>query len=128
MQNMNKKYYYPLVIVAVAVAVFVGWTATRAAPISITKTLSGDEQVPPVNTSTTGSIVFSINDERTAAPFSIDVASGTKITSAHLHCALRGANGPIVAQLFGDVASGTDVSGNLVSSTLLAADINASAT
>jgi CHRD domain len=49
--------------------------------------------------------------------------SSTLITQAHLHCGTAGANGPVVAFLFGLVEEGVAVDGNLASGVLTADDI-----
>ncbi len=84
--------------------------------------LSGAQEVPGVVTDTTGR--FGVNFKRglSEADFRLIVNHGTGITQAHLHCARAGANGPVVVFLFGFIAGGVDVDGNLSEGTLTNAD------
>lgn len=75
--------------------------------------LSGDEEVPPVETDTTGEAKFIVDetDDGTQIDFELEVADATDILAAagaHIHCAPEGENGPIVAFLAGQVPGGFD--------------------
>src|SRR5712692_2036529 len=73
--------------------------------------LSGAEEVPPVATAATGEVKFRVNSARTEIVFELEIKDATKIlgvAGAHLHCAPRGANGPIIAFLAGPVSGGFD--------------------
>ena len=87
--------------------------------------LTGDQEVPPVVTNTTGEIKVEFNDDLTEAEFELEVRDGVAITQAHLHCAPAGVNGPVMAFLFGFVPGGFDVDGDLVEFTLTDANIAA---
>ena len=64
--------------------------------------LSGSQEFPSVVvTNTTGNFEVEFNDDLTEAEFELEVDDGVAVTQAHLHCAPAGANGPIVAFLFG---------------------------
>jgi hypothetical protein len=88
-------------------------------------TLSGDEEVPPVDTETWGLFRIRFNDNFSAARFSVKVFNGTAITQAHLHCGPEGVNGPVVVFLAGNVPGGFDVNGTLSSFTMTSANIAA---
>lgn len=102
--------------------------AAQAGGFEATAELSGDEEVPPVATDTGGK--FEIEFDRPgAAEIELVVDEGTRITQAHLHCAPRGENGPVVAFLAGFHALGWDVDGEWVGNTSLSdANIIAGAT
>ena len=88
--------------------------------------LSGAQKVtePPggVVTDTTGDFKIDFNDDLSEARFRLRVFDGVSVTDAHLHCALAGANGPVVVVLFGPDA-GVDVDGVLAEGTLTNADV-----
>jgi hypothetical protein len=81
--------------------------------------LSGDQEVPPVETDTTGKFKLQLNKAETEAEITLTVSDGVRIRQAHLHCAPAGANGPIVAFLAGDNAVGYDVDGKWISNVTL---------
>jgi len=63
--------------------------------------LSGDQEVPPVTTITTGRFRIEFNENETAAKFELRVNDGERVRQAHIHCAPAGVNGAIVAFLAG---------------------------
>jgi hypothetical protein len=87
--------------------------------------LAGDNEVPPVETDTTGKFMLRFKDDFTQAGFRLRVNDGQAITQAHLHCAPEGVNGPVVAFLFGMIPGGFDVNGPLASFVLTNANIAA---
>lgn len=86
-------------------------------------TLSGDNEVPAVETDTTGTFQLTINEEETAAMFNLEVQDGMAITAAHLHCGDVGENGPVFTWLFGNIPGGFNVDGTLAAFTLTDANI-----
>lgn len=87
--------------------------------------LSGDEEVPPVDTATTGKFKIKFNSSDTEAKFTLKVKNGVAITQAHLHCNEAGENGPVVVFLFGMVPGGFDVNGKLAKFTLTDENVEA---
>lgn len=66
--------------------------------------LTGAEEVPPVETDTTGVAMLQINRERTEISYDIDIVDAVGIlgvAGAHFHCAPAGTNGSVVAVLAG---------------------------
>lgn len=75
-------------------------------------TLSGDQEVPPVVTSRTGTATVELNDDQSLLTYTIDTfgfdIGGIKtpndatddITGAHIHAAPAGANGSVVFGIF----------------------------
>jgi hypothetical protein len=60
-------------------------------------TLSGANEVPPVQTSATGSGTVTVNSDKTVK---VDLkVSGMQPTAAHIHEAAAGANGPVIVPL-----------------------------
>lgn len=76
--------------------------------------LTGDQEVPPVETSMTGDVRIEFNDDSTAAKFTLTVNDGVRVQQAHIHCAPVGVNGPIVVFLAGFHAPGWDVNGKWI--------------
>jgi hypothetical protein len=76
--------------------------------------LTGDQEVPPVDTQTTGRADIQINREQTEGEFTLRVDDGVRVTQSHLHCAVAGVNGPIVVFLAGNHPAGLNVDGKWV--------------
>ena len=78
--------------------------------------LSGAQEVPSVNTDTTGRAILHIDQNRTTIRFDIDISKAEQIleiAGAHLHCAPAGANGPVVAFLAGQTSPGRGFDGKV---------------
>lgn len=87
--------------------------------------LSGDEEVPPVETDASGEAKFVVNADETAISFELEIEDATDIlgaAGAHIHCAPAGENGPVVVFLAGAVPGGFDGDVKL-KATLTAANI-----
>lgn len=75
--------------------------------------LSGDAEVPPVDTDMTGDMdINDTDDEGDRMEYELNVYDGDEVTMAHLHCKEEGENGPIVVTLF-HTTDATDVDGLL---------------
>ncbi len=87
--------------------------------------LSGAEEVPPVETTTSGTSKFRVNPGSGEIDFQLKVKDGVDliaVAGAHIHCAPPGSNGPVAAFLATPVEGGVD--GMLkVSGTITDADI-----
>lgn len=64
--------------------------------------LSGDEEVPPVDTHARGNATFQLSRDRTELRYRLIFANIFDITQAHIHTAPPGVNGPVVAWLYPD--------------------------
>ncbi|MFO1351582.1 MAG: CHRD domain-containing protein [Gammaproteobacteria bacterium] len=89
--------------------------------------MSGDEEVPPIETDTRGRFQIEFKRDFTTAEFQLRIDDGRRVTQAHIHCAPQGTNGPIVAFLAGFHEKGWDVDGKWVRATLTDANIIAPA-
>jgi hypothetical protein len=103
------------------VAIIVAFVGTLAFGISshakelFKARLSGDQEVPPVVTETTGRFEVLLNKDRTAAEYTLRIDSGMRVTQAHFHCGIAGANGPVIVFLAGNHPNGWNVDGKWVS-------------
>ena len=99
-------------------------TGIAAAGDAFVAKLSGDNEVPPVVTTTTGRALIQFDDSEMSAEFKLTIHSGVRITQAHIHCAPVGVNGPIVVFLAGLISQGLDVDGKWIgNATFTAANI-----
>ncbi|HET9805833.1 MAG TPA: CHRD domain-containing protein, partial [Nitrososphaeraceae archaeon] len=77
--------------------------------------LSGNEEVPPVQTDATGSAEFTAPHFDNIS-YSVEVSNIDKVTAAHIHSGKIGENGPIVVTLFkAETLSTEPINGNLAS-------------
>ena len=61
--------------------------------------LTGDEEVPPVDTRAQGQAIFRVNSDGTV-DFRLIASNIDNVFMAHIHCGPRGANGPIRMWLY----------------------------
>lgn len=112
------------ILLATLLAVAVLVAAGNDGP-SFKATLTGDAEVPPVATDTSGKATFHANEDETEIRYTLKVKDGIDILAvagAHIHCAPAGSNGPVIAFLAGAHPGGLD--GKLkVSATLTDANI-----
>ena len=86
--------------------------------------LSGDEVVPPVDTTAQGQAKFTLNKAGDELHFKLNVANIEDVIGAHIHMAPAGENGGIVVFLYGDpFAAAVTVNGTLVEGTKTASDV-----
>ncbi len=62
--------------------------------------LSGDEEVPLVDTDAQGEATFQFNEQITELNFKLNVANIEDVVASHIHCAPDGVNGPVGVTLF----------------------------
>ena len=111
-------------IVALAVALalqlgFVGTALAKGDPAgAFTAHLTGDQEVPPVETAALGQAVVRVN--RNGVGHTLTVAAIENVVAAHIHCAPEGMNGPVGVTLF--QGSPVTKSGILSSGAILAVD------
>jgi len=85
--------------------------------------LSGNEEVPPVQTDATGSAKFTAPHFDNIG-YSVDISNMDKVTAAHIHSGKQGENGPIVVTLFkADTPSSEPINGNLASGNITNANL-----
>jgi hypothetical protein len=89
------------------------------AKTTFTAKLTGDREVPPVVTETTGRFEIQFKKKESEAQFTLRISDGVRITQAHLHCGPAGVNGPVVVVLAGFYDGGWDVDGAWISNVTL---------
>jgi hypothetical protein len=62
--------------------------------------LSGDQEVPPVNTSAAGIADFSPSDDGDSVEYTITADDIEAATAGHIHFGIEGQNGPVAVTLF----------------------------
>ena len=114
------------VILGVATVLSLGATAiissmprALATTEAFVASLSGDKEVPPVQTQATGTAGFS-QPHLSNMTYGVQVQNIESVTAAHIHQGKEGQNGPIVVTLFrADINTGTGpVNGQLVGGTI----------
>ncbi len=70
------------------------------AEYSLVADLSGDQEVPPVDTQGHGQAVFSLSEDGAALTYKITISNVENITMSHIHIAPAGQNGPPVVWLY----------------------------
>lgn len=120
-------------IIALAALFFVGVSAANGQagdlPVmpndsTFTTLLSSQEEVPPTTSTASGRAHFVMTqpNEGLMMRYQLIVHDGQNITAAHLHCAPRGVNGPVVVNLYTGETR-TSVHGELVSGSIRDQDI-----
>jgi hypothetical protein len=74
-------------------------------------TLSGDDEVPPVMTDTSGSAILHVDSNLSEIRLKLNVNNGDAVLGAagsHFHCGPAGENGPVVAFVAGSFPPGYD--------------------
>jgi hypothetical protein len=77
-----------------------GTTTSSMGQQTFRATLSGNEEVPPINTQATGSATFTVTTDKNSMSYRIHVINIDKVTTAHIHSGKIGQNGPVVVTLF----------------------------
>jgi hypothetical protein len=85
--------------------------------------MSGDQEVPPVDSNGTGNTVFQLSEDGDSLHYQLIVANTENVTQAHIHLAPAGENGPVVVFLFGFVDGGVTQNGVLAEGTITEADL-----
>lgn len=82
-------------LASAAIAGFLSVGATFAADVKVK--LSGDQEVPPVQTQASGNGTITVNDDKSVS--GSVTTTGIKATAAHIHQAAAGKNGPVAIPL-----------------------------
>jgi hypothetical protein len=86
--------------------------------------LDGGQEVPVRETQATGQAIFRLNKEETAIEYRLIVANIENVTASHIHLAVAGVNGDVVAFLAGNFPpAGGQFSGVLAEGTITSANL-----
>jgi hypothetical protein len=91
-----------------------------AAAQEFTANLTGDGEVPPVETNATGTAEFELNDEGDEMSYNIDVEDLEGALKAHIHQGGANQNGDVVVWLLNETEPMDEVDGELTSGTFSA--------
>jgi hypothetical protein len=95
--------------------------AEREQSRMLTATLSGENEVPAVDSEGEGLAIFNLS--RDGVRYKLAVENIDEVTQAHIHLGAPGENGPVVAFLFGFVDGGVTLDGVLARGTITSADL-----
>lgn len=97
-----------------------GTAAGRGRDHNFRTHLSGDNEVPAVETNAQGQATFQLNEAGDALQFRLIVANIDDVVAAHIHCAPEGVNGPVGVTLFS--GGPTSTNGTLAAGTITEPD------
>lgn len=97
-----------------------------SAPAKIVVDLSGDQVVPPVQTSASGTFTLMIETSPSGTfniSYQLDVKDIVDVTAAHIHLGAAGTNGDVIVPLFTGPPKTGSFTGTLASGTITEADL-----
>jgi CHRD domain len=92
--------------------------STVSAGVNFKATLSGDKEVPPVETQARGVAKFKLR--KGGLVFKVNVANIDDVVASHIHCGAVGVNGPVGVTLF--AGGPVSVNGTLAKGVITAPD------
>lgn len=98
-------------LITVVLAILLAAPAWGKNAVNFRVELSGANEVPPVETDTSGAAILHVDRNLSEIRFKLAVRDGDKTlgaAGAHLHCAPAGMNGPVVVFLAGAFPPGYD--------------------
>ncbi|MBL0226076.1 MAG: CHRD domain-containing protein [Geobacteraceae bacterium] len=107
------------VILAALLSVSVGFAAEKSIQID----LSGNEEVPAVNTPAKGEATFTPGSDGKSLSYTLVVRDIENPVAAHIHVGRPGKNGPPVATIFSGPKKAGKVRGNISQANLTANDL-----
>ena len=75
--------------------------------------LSGENEVPPVDTTATGTAEFNVSSDAKTVSYKVNVKDINKVTMAHIHQGKNGEIGPVVVTLFKSATPSGPMNGEL---------------
>ncbi len=104
------------------------WADAAGMQTKLTATLSGSEQVPPVQTKGSGQFLGTVTDNKSISYRLTFSSLSARVTAAHIHLGKRGANGGVVVWFCGGggrpscPASGGSVTGTITGASVVATE------
>ena len=101
---MSNNSYLNLIVLLAAISSLIVVVATTNAGFVFAKqkfhaTLSGSEEVPPVDTKAGGDATFTTMKNDTAMKYKVNVTGLSDATGAHIHSGKKGENGDVIVDL-----------------------------
>src|SRR5712691_1789149 len=113
-----------LAIALVALVLVVPIARADEELVSFEAELSGDQQVPPVETDASGEAFFQLSEDGQSITFQLSVDDISNVLAAHIHLGAAGTNGDVVAFLYGPKApGGRPLEGVIATGTITAASL-----
>ena len=113
-----------LIVIALTITVILANNASASQP-NFVAGLTGNQEVPSVNTNATGSASFSpVSDSMIR--YVVNVTGLSNVTQADLHVAKEGKNGPVVLTIFSSKVPVTNVTGILSEGNITSANFQGS--
>ncbi|MFC6669432.1 CHRD domain-containing protein [Marinobacterium aestuariivivens] len=121
---MNRKHYAATFVTALLLLTAGPAVAEPSAAFNFVAHLDGTQEVPLRETSATGQTTFQLDTDGTALSYKLIVANIENVVAAHIHLAIAGINGPVVAFLAGPFAPGEGrLNGVIAEGTITADDL-----
>ena len=111
----------PLVFMAFALVMSV--SLGLAASETFTAKLMGSDEVPAVQTSGKGEVVFKLSADNKSMTYKLKVRELENITAAHIHSGMKGENGPPLVGLFSGPKKEGLLNGELSKGTITEKDL-----
>lgn len=114
---------------AASTTTLLGTTTTSTAVVPANATgiytapLSGENEIPPVSTSASGTLTLTVAEGGASVKYVLKVSNLTDATVARLHEGKAGASGPTIITLYGGPPKSGDFSGVLAQGTFAAAEL-----
>jgi hypothetical protein len=109
------------ILLSFLVVVSTSHNMTFAAPF--TALMSGDQEVPPVDTAATGKTTFRTSNNDTLIKYKVNITGFSDATAAHIHIGKAGSNGDVIVDLLTGMKKnptklGMAIRGNITDSSL----------
>ena len=118
--------YTIVILAAISSTILLGTIATISTNVFAAKfsaTLSGNNEVPPVDTTATGTTTYRTAANETVIKYKVNITGFSDATGAHIHLGKAGANGDVIVDLLTDSKKnptklGMAIRGNITDSDL----------
>jgi hypothetical protein len=122
----RQKSYTIVILAAISSTLLLGTISTISTNVFAAKfsaTLSGNNEVPPVDTKATGAATYRTAANETVIKYKVNITGFSDATGAHIHMGKAGANGDVIVDLLKDSKKnptklGMAIRGNITDSDL----------
>jgi hypothetical protein len=122
----RQKSYTVVILAAISSTLLLGTISTSSTNVFAAKfsaTLSGNNEVPPVDTKATGAATYRTAANETVIKYKVNITGFSDATGAHIHMGKAGANGDVIVDLLKDSKKnptklGMAIRGNITDSDL----------